>query len=181
MSTMPPTRGSFLTILFVSALGCSSSNSNVLAPEAQTLLGVNAADFMAAGSCGVTVQVYVATLRDMTGADNVDLSLVNLSTSSAPFVVGSSAPTPCDESIVFSNVIVSHAYEVDLDGYNRSDILPVNLGASVMFAGSQYVAPRWTAACHGWTDADGGVQPGLAYPNMTVTLRDCTELGEPNR
>src|ERR1700690_1715327 len=109
MSTMPPTRGSFLTILFVSALGCASSNSNVLAPEAQTLIGVSAADFMAAGSCGTTVQRYVATLRDLTGSAKIDL----LGTSSAPFVVGSSAPTPCDESTVFSNVIVSHAYEID--------------------------------------------------------------------
>jgi len=175
---MSSRRNSLFAIPLVLAVGCSSNNSNTLAPEAQTLIGVAPADFMAAGSCGTTVQRYVGTLRDVTGSDKISLTGV----SSAPFVVGSSPPTPCDKSVVFSNVIAAHAYEVALDGYDRSDVdrLP-NSSPSVMFAGSQYVAPRWTAECHGWTDADGGFQPGLAYANVTVILRDCTELGVSNR
>ncbi len=174
---MPQSRISLFAIPLVLTLGCSSSNSDTTEPEAQTLIGVNPADFMAAGSCGTTVQRYVATLRDVTGSDKIS----ETDTSAAPFVVGSSPPTPCKTPTVFSNVIEYHAYDVDLDGYDRSDIGPGNSGPAVMFAGSQYVAPRWTAVCHGWTDADGGIQPGLAYPNMTVTLRDCTELGVQNR
>ena len=139
---------------------------------------------MAAGSCGTTVQRYVATLRDVTGSDAAVFSLrgiYQLGESSAPFVIGSSPPVPCDASTVFG-VLNAHAYEVDLDGYDRSDVKPLaNSSQSIMYAGSQYVAPRWTAACHGWTDTDGGFQPGLAYPNVTVWLRDCTELGVPNR
>ncbi len=172
---MPPSRASLFGILFVLAVGCSSSNANTIAPEAQTLIRVDPADFMAAGSCGTSVQRYVATLLDVTGSKKIVQPQAGVS--AAPFVVGSSPPTSCDASIVFGNVIIYHAYEVALDGYDRSDIAYQNPGSSLMFAGSQYVAPRWTAACQGWTDADGGVQPGLAYPNMTVTLRDCTELG----
>ncbi len=174
---MPTRCHSLFATSIVLVLGCSSNNSNTLAPEAQTLIGVEPEDFVVAGSCGTAVQRYVATLRDVTGSDKIS----QLSTSSAPFVVGSSPPTPCDKSTVFGNVVVSHAYEVAIDGYDRSDIAPLpNSAPSVMYAAAQYVAPRWTAVCHGWTDGDGGVRPGLAYPNMTVTLRDCTELGLQN-
>ncbi len=163
-------------IFMLSALsGCSSTNSNALPPEAMTLVGVDPADFMVAGSCGNSVQRYVATLHDVTGTDKI----YDGGVSSAPFYVTSSSPTPCDESIVFGNVVAYHAYQATLDGYDRSDIVPVYSGSSAMLAGSAYVAPRWTASCSGWTESDGGAQPGLSYPNMTVMLRRCTKLGAP--
>jgi hypothetical protein len=164
------------TMIMLTALsGCSSTNSNALSPEAMTLVGVDPADFMLAGSCGTSVQRYVATLRDVTGAEKISATGV----SNAPFDVTSSPPTLCTESIVFGNVVAYHAYEAKLDGYDRSDIAPVYSGSPAMLAGSDYVAPRWTASCSGWTDGDGGAQPGFSYPYMTVVLRNCTKLGAP--
>jgi hypothetical protein len=156
-------------------LGCSSTNTSALAPEAQTLVGVDPADFMAQGACGASLVRYVATLRDVTGANKI----TNVEVSASPFVVASSAPTPCDASVVFGNVVAYHAYEAELDGYASADLQPAYPGSSAMLLDAGYVAPRWTASCRGWTDGDGGTQPGYAYPNMTVTLRDCTPLGSP--
>ena len=171
---MPQSHLRVCLVLLLLTLGCSSNNSNTVAPQAQTLIGVNPSDFMAKGACGTQVLLYVATLRDMTGFDKINDSGV----SAAPFVVGSSLPTPCDSSLVFSDVMVSHAYEVDLDGYDNPDAGPLAPGtSSAMVAGGQYIPPRWKASCNGWTDADGGVWPGLAYANTTVILRDCTKLG----
>jgi hypothetical protein len=156
-------------------VGCSSANPNTVAPEAATLIGVDPSDFMAEGACGTQVQVYVATLRDLTGSDKI----YDAGVSAAPFVVASSPPTPCDRSLVFGNyVVVSHAYEIDLAGYDRSDIVPDHGSSAMILADGQYVAPRWTASCLGWTDSDGGAKPGISYANVTVTLSVCTQLGQ---
>lgn len=169
---MPSSHLCAIPLLFI--VGCSSSNSNTVAPEAETLIGVNPSDFMADDACGTKVQVYVGTLRDMTGFDKIS----DAGVSAAPFVVASSPPTACNRSIVFSNVVVSHAYDIDLNGYDRADIAPIpDAAESVMFAGAQYVAPRWTATCYGWSDSGGVYQPGIAYANVTVTLSVCTKLG----
>lgn len=181
---MPLSHHCRLVLLFLLSPGCSSTNNNALPPEAQTLVGVDPDDFMAAGACGVTVMRYVATLRDVSGSDaaidaQLRAQLITSGISAVPFVVASSPPTPCDQAIVFGNVVAYHAYDAELDGYDRSDIEPQYAGSSAMLAEGDYVAPRWTASCHGWTDADGGVQPGYSYPNMTANLRDCTKLGTP--
>ena len=181
---MPPSRHCYLVLLFLLSTGCSSTNNNALPPEAQTLVGVDPSDFMATGACGVTVMRYVATLRDVSGSDNainaqLRAQLITSGISAVPFVVASSPPTPCDEAIVFGNVVSYHAYDAELDGYDRSDIKPPYTGSSAMLAEGEYVAPRWTASCHGWTDGDGGVQPAYSSPYMTVYLRDCTRLGTP--
>ena len=170
---MPQSRFYHLMALVALMPSCSSTNANTTTPEAQTLIGVDPADFMAAGSCDTRVLRYVATLSDVTGSDNISTSYVSLT----PFVVGSSLPTFCNDPVVFGNVVAYHAYVVALDGYDRSDIEAQYQGSSAMHAGGDYVAPRWTASCHGWTAADGGSQPGLSYPNTTVILHECTRLG----
>lgn len=171
--TMQLSRYCQTCLLLLLTLGCSSTNSNALPPEALTLVGVDPADFMAKGACGVSVLRYVASLRDVTGSDKIN----TVGVSAAPFVVASSPPTPCDQAIVFNNIVAYHAYEAELDGYDRSDIAPQVDGSPAMQVEGTYVAPRWTAICHGWTDGDGGARPGYAYPNITVDLRDCTKLG----
>jgi len=155
-------------------LGCSSTNSSTATLESQTLVAVDPKDFMADGVCGRTVQRYVATLIDESGPSAVGATEV----SQSPFLVGSSKPMPCNESIAFGKVVAYHAYEAKLDGYDRTDIEPAAPGSSAMILGEQLAPPRWTATCHGWTDADGGAEPGISYPNITVNLRNCTKLGQ---
>ena len=166
------------------ALGCSSSNSQALVLEAQTLVAVEPADFVDDGTCGTQLKTYVATLFDDTGPIGVS----DAGVSSERFMVASSPPKPCSEATVFSRVISGHAYSVELQGYQQpaSDLTPAyvtdrinNSGSSAMLlnSDSSYVAPLWNATCHGWTDNDGVVQPGYCYQNVTVTLHECTKLG----
>jgi hypothetical protein len=158
-------------------LGCSSSNSQALVLESQTLVAVEPADFVDDGTCGKQLKTYVATLFDDTGPTG----LSDAGVSSGRFLVASSPPKPCSEATVFSRVIAGHAYSVELQGYQQpaSDLSPAYSGSSAMLLNtdSSYVAPFWTATCHGWTDNDGMVQPGYSYGNATVTLHECTKLG----
>jgi hypothetical protein len=159
-------------------VGCGSSNTTTLALEAQTLIGVDPKDFTEEGACGTTLKSYVGTLFDVTGSDGIS----DAGVSATPFLVGSSPPTPCDRAIVFNYAVAAHAYEVNLDGYDRSDIKPAVPGSSAMVtvdANQTFVARRWTAVCHGWTDTNGNAAPGLSYSNITVTLRECTKLASP--
>jgi len=156
-------------------LGCSETSSTASTPEAVTLVGLDPQDFIAKGACGTQVQRYVATLTDVTGADGIRTDGVSLS----PFVVGSSKPMPCTDSITFAKVVDYHAYKANIDGYNRKDIEPAADGSPAMLAEGQYVQPQWSAICSGWTASDGGTEPGIAYPNITINLSTCTKLGEP--
>ncbi len=170
-----------LCICIPTTLGCSSSNSQATLPEAQTLVGIEATDFVAEGTCGTQLQSYVATLFDDTGPAGIS----DAGVSSGRFLVAISAARSCDQATVFSNVIASHAYDVELQGYKQraSDLysayISANSGSSAMLlrSDSSYVAPQWTASCHGWTDDEGNAHPGYAYLNVTVTLRECTKFG----
>lgn len=170
-------RNYFWICLALLSFGCSSTNTSTTTPEAQTLIGVDPKDFMEAGVCGTQIQRYVATLTDVTGPDGVVASGTE-GVAWTPFVVGSSPPTSCADSIVFGNVVAYHAYEVKVDGYDRTDIQPLANGSSAMGVEGAYIAPRSTAACNAWTDNDGGVEPGISYPNITVMLRNCTKFGQ---
>lgn len=176
---MPLCRHCLVCTWVLLVAGCGSSNATTLALEAQTLIGVDPKDFTEDGACGTTLQCYVGTLLDVTGSEGIS----DAGVSATVFLVGSSPPTPCDKAIVFNNAVAGHAYEVTLDGYDRSDIdiEPAYQGSSAMrtFVTKTFVAPRWTAACHGWTDTNGNAAPGLSYSNITVTLRECTKLASP--
>ncbi len=158
-------------------LGCSSTNTNATTPEAQTLIGVDPKDFMTPGTCGTKIQLYVGTLTDVTGPAGIVIAGTE-GVARTRFVVGSSPPTPCTDSIVFGNVVAYHAYEVTLDGYDQTGIEPLAPGSSAMALDGSYIAPQATAQCAGWTDTDGGAQPGMSYPYATVMLRNCTKLGD---
>jgi len=172
---MPLCRRCLVCTWVLVVVGCGSSNTTTLALEAQTLIGVDPKYFTEDNTCGTTLKSYVGTLFDVTGSEGIS----DAGVSATPFLVGSSPPTPCDRAIVFNYAVAAHAYKVTLDGYDRSDITPTDPGSSAMVtsdANRNFVAPRWTAACHGWTDANGNAQPGLSYSNITVTLRECTKL-----
>lgn len=158
-------------------LGCSSNNSSTSTPEAQTLIGIEPQDFVAAGACGSKLELYVGTLWDVTGPERV-LAAGSEGVAWSRFAVASSPPTACTDSIVFANVIPYHAYEVEIEGYDRADIEPLAAGTSAMSIGGEYVAPTYSALCRGWTAVDGGSEPGMSYPYITVVLRNCSKLGQ---
>jgi hypothetical protein len=157
-------------------LGCTSTTASTTTPEAQTLIGVDPKDFMADDACGTRIERYVGTLADVTGPSGLVAS-GSEGVANAAFIVGSSPPTDCAESVVFAEVVAYHAYEVNLDGYDRADIEPAAAGSSAMLASGTYVAPRFSAVCRGWTNTDGGSEPGVASPNATIFLGNCTKLG----
>jgi hypothetical protein len=109
-------------------------------------------------------------------------------------------PISCTMPVSFAFVIPGHSYAAEIDGYDRSDLVPFG-GAS---SGSRHmidpktgsdVAPRWATRCPGdvsadagldpqdaaTEDADGGTPLGLAGPafavsNINVILNDCSPL-----
>ena len=170
-------RNYFGMCLALLSFGCSSTNTSSTTPEAQTLIGVDPKDFMGTGVCGTKIQRYVATLTDVTGPDG-SIASGTEGIAWRPFLVGSSPPTPCTAELAFGRAVAYHAYEATLDGYDRADIEPLASESSAMGVEGVYIPPLYTATCHGWTDSDGGVEPGTSYPNVTVMLRNCTKLGQ---
>lgn len=119
---------------------------------------------------------YAATLYDDTGA----AGLQDAGVSATSFVVTSTPPKTCDETTVFSDVVAGHAYRVELQGYVQS---AVELGraaegssAMLLLSDGSYIAPAWTASCHGWMDSAGNRQPGYAYAYVTMMLSECSQL-----
>jgi hypothetical protein len=164
-------------LLLVLVWGCGTNYSASTTTESQTLIGIDPDDFVAAGACGDRLRSYVATLFDETGPAGLD----DAGVSATSFLVASTPPKSCDESTVFSDVVATHAYRVDLQGYVQpaADLEPADEGSSAMRLRSDqsYIAPEWTATCHGWRDNQGTQQPGYAYANVTMKLNDCSHLG----
>jgi len=158
-------------------LSCSSSSSSTSTTEAQTLIGIDPANFVAGDACGSQLMSYVATLYDDTGTTG----LTDSGISAGSFLVASTPAKSCSEATVFSNVVAAHAYRVDLQGYAlpATDLQPATSGSNAMLLRDDlsYVTPTWTASCYGWLDNNGSAHPGYAYEYVTVHLTACSRLG----
>ncbi|MEP7052737.1 MAG: hypothetical protein ABJB12_20380 [Pseudomonadota bacterium] len=102
--------------LFVLAgLGCSSSSTStntILRPE---LVAVSPEDFLGTLTCGKQpgqVQSYVATLFDVTPAEDGSVP-------DAAVQLPSSPPTSCLSPVTFAHVVTSHRYIAQVDAYDH--------------------------------------------------------------
>lgn len=167
-------------------ISATGSSGNAPGP---TLLTINPSSFGRGVTCGTLPggwRMYVATLTDVTDpVRNVRLA--------------SSMPVRCSLPVSFAFVIPGHWYTVQIEGYDRDDIIPYGPPSS----GSPHmvdpgtgldVAPRWKTTCGTQgsvpdagssdagadADASGGTMhgPSLAQPNVDVTVQDCAPLTE---
>jgi hypothetical protein len=171
-----PTRltpSSSLAFLGLAALcGCETSTVATETVYHPTLIAVSPDEFLGNVTCRPgapgALQTYVATLFD------VGETLLPLE----PFPLPSSGPVACTRSVAFSHVFDPHRYRAEIQGYDRSDLVP--LGASdtggspgipilVDPVTSERIAPRWTTTC-------GEMSPTLARSATTRTVTDCKPL-----
>jgi hypothetical protein len=141
------------------------------------------ADNVACAAGQSSMQVYVATLTDVTG--DYDGSVPTMS--SAP-------PTACNLAVGFGYVAPGRKYQARIDAYDRSDISPLTEGSSIMKVNgggaATLVEPRWTATCGAATDdgaasagastvgSSSSLGPAEAFEESTVTVRGCTPFVE---
>ncbi|MDC3958733.1 hypothetical protein KEG38_33065 [Polyangium jinanense] len=108
------------------------------------------------------MQSYVATVLDVTDV-------------SAPFPLPSSPPITCTASVIFRQILVGHAYRVQIDGYDvpAAELTPIGGSSSgsrsmvrraAPAAGT--VAPVWSTFCEDLT----------AQKNVRSTPKTCEEL-----
>ncbi|HVY28561.1 MAG TPA: hypothetical protein VHB79_18525 [Polyangiaceae bacterium] len=148
----------------VAFAGCSSSATTTIAVTHPTMIRVEPEDFLGTVPCdpnGSGLKRYVATIVDYDfgegGAGGEPATLPEAQGFQAP----SSLPTPCTTGVGFGFVVPGRHYEVLIDGYDRSDLVPRATGSREMLpadaAGADVpsdvavhtnvVAPRWHAYC----------------------------------
>ncbi|MCC6524772.1 MAG: hypothetical protein IT373_19095 [Polyangiaceae bacterium] len=139
--------------------GASGTTSVVVEPES----------FLGEVACGPSpgaMQAYVVTLTSWPPEG-------------APFVLGSSFPTPCSLAVYFRNlVVVGNTYTAEIDGYDRPASSLTAFGAPSSGSRQMYdvesgalVPPRWTGAC-GSGPSDGA----LASVDHTNFIPSCGPL-----
>ncbi|MBI5535018.1 MAG: hypothetical protein HY898_19980 [Deltaproteobacteria bacterium] len=116
-------------------------------------------------------QTYVATLTDVTDPEH-------------PQVLASSMPVSCSAPVSFYYVMPGHSYVAEIDGYDRSDIVPYGSAAAGSPTGSRHmvdpktgqdVAPRWTSHCPASLGEDGGVDAGAADADDAGDAADASD------
>jgi hypothetical protein len=160
----------FLTL--ASLCGCETETVPVETVYHPTLIEVSPAEFIGNVTCrpgaAGALQTYVATLFD------VGEALMPLE----PFPLPSSGPVACTRSVAFSRVFDPHRYRAEIQGYDRSDLVPLgatdgqgSVGIPILVdpVTSERIAPRWTTTC-------GETSPTLARVAVTRTITDCKPL-----
>jgi hypothetical protein len=186
----------FATCLWLAAcLTGSGETSGTVSPTLITLTPDSFSDQVLCGKVQGAWKTYVATLTDVTWPDQ-------------PFQLASSMPVLCSMPVSFAFVIPGHSYVVDIDAYDRDDLVPYGPPSSgsrhmVDPGTGQDVAPRWKASCGRLvraslgtdaatdaddldgapTDADSGVAtldqtPVTAQLNVNVRVQACQPLVE---
>ncbi len=126
---------------------CSSSSSG-LGFANDTFVEVSPQEFDGpeCAAEGGELQLYTATLIDVTGYDIDDFD-------SLDFELPSSPPSPCHVSVRFGEVSgatftsIAHSYVAEIAGYDQADLEPVAPGSPILEKDGEYVAPRWTGKC----------------------------------
>jgi len=162
-----------LGLLFAGALaGCEQTTVPVAGVYHPTLIQVSPDEFLGAVPCrpgaSGAMQTYVATIFDVGEAP----------APTEPFALPSSGPVSCKNPVAFSRVLDPHRYSARVDGYDRSDLVPlgssdprVTLGVPILVdpVTGERVPPRWTTTC-------GDTTPTLARTGWVRTVRDCQPL-----
>jgi hypothetical protein len=152
----------FFASTFALGLGaCNNSAAAVTSVTPSTAVQVDPAEFLGAIRCGAEagdMQLYVATLKDVSSGRTLQVA--------GDLILPSAAPTSCHIPVLFENIHIGREYEASIDGYDRTDIVPLGAGSRVMVESNSgtFVAPRWTTSCghHRYPaalrSADGGVR-----------------------
>ena len=128
---------------------CNNSTATIVGVTPSTAIAVDPLEFLGNVKCGAEVgdmQLYVATLKDASPFTAFDR---RIDVDGGALQMPSSAPTGCGISVLFENILVGREYEAAVDGYDRSDIVPLAPGSRVMVetGTGRYVKPRWTTRC----------------------------------
>lgn len=176
-----PSRLFSITATLGLLLGCGSTSTSELIPDAATLIAIDPANFpelaceetgsdAAAGNAGGSSDLtrkfgaYVAELIDVSGALALD-SDVKLK----DFVLQASPPVRCDRSVAFGRVTPLREYRVRVHVYRESveELCAVAPGTSVVVrrdengeCGSVAVAPVARLTCDGWRELARGSSDG---------------------
>jgi hypothetical protein len=164
--------------LLSASIGCTdTTDSTVLTEDVAipTSVTVPPEAFLGSVPCSNekgALHSYVATLTDL-GVDP---------TVEAPFILPSSPPVPCSDSVVFRYIVVGHYYKAKIDGYDlyASELTPApggnpSSGSSTMLrkTDDKAVLPRWTTACK-----EGAV--ANLNDEVLLTAQDCDPLAPTN-
>jgi hypothetical protein len=121
--------------------GCFDTSSTITTADYPTLLTVDPTHFRGNLTCGAPgLARYVVTLIDVTAVEEQEKS---------PTV--SAGPVPCQNFLSFGDSVIKnvHYYIGIVDGYERDDVRPAELGSRNMTDPSSgaVVPPTWTTTC----------------------------------
>lgn len=152
--------GSFAALGCLGVAACLTSTTSATSTVYPTTVTVTPRVFAGTVPCTRVVgswQTYVATLTDVTDPLK-------------PQRLASSMPVNCSMPVSFYFVVPGHSYVAEIDGYDRSDIVPYGSPDSGNApSGSRHmvdpitgldVAPRWTSQCPASLGVDGGLDAG---------------------
>ncbi len=153
-------------LLMAVTSGCSSSPSSSTVTPHPTIVEVSPEEFLGAPACVAApgaFQAYVATLTDVGVAEGVGGSAGGGDSAGSggsaggggapaaptPFALPSSALVPCNRGVAFGWIAPGHLYEGIIEGYDRSDLVPLAPGLPIQLDpdSGEPVAPRWKAMC----------------------------------
>jgi hypothetical protein len=183
---------SFLALAAIAA-GCEEQELTSTGIVHPTLIEVSPDDFLAEVPCRLgpgSMQVYVATLHDHgvdPGDEPTSGELPDAGEEGEGGAGGApsgpelgfprrSNPVSCGTAVGFARVTPEHRYSVDIQGFDRSDLVVHEPGVEATFdappppvrdvATGETVAPRWTATCG----------KGTARSAVVRRLRECTPV-----
>ena len=149
----------------VLAAGCTDSAGTTISGGISTTIVVEPSAFLGDGvACSPNpgaLQAYVVTLTAWSG-------------DSAPFVLGSSFPTPCALGVQFRNLVIAgNVYTAEIDAYDRAAVTLAPWGSAsggarqmTDAATGDIVPPRWTTRC-GHGPSDGVLAEASSYNFIT--------------
>jgi hypothetical protein len=150
---MPGSRASSLLVVAfgIAAHGCTSSGATVTSTTATTLLKIDPSVFLGSLACAPStdaagvLHAYTVRLQDL----SIDL---DDACSVAHPELATVGPIPCTEPAFYGAppLAVGHYYRAIVDGYDRSDLVPVTPGGPELKGPGPMdgiVAPRWTTTC----------------------------------
>ncbi|MEB2314362.1 MAG: hypothetical protein OZ921_19555 [Sorangiineae bacterium] len=168
----------------LSLAGCFDVGSTGGSSAIATLVAVDPADFLGAVPCADApgaMRRYVATIVDVTpGLDEAG---------AAEFALPSTGPVSCFQQAAQGGafVVPGHWYVADVQGYDRTELVPLGPGSPVMLDPEtrEVVPPRWATSCGRGAPTDAGAsgasgEPGqdavYAVAYRSVFARHCAPL-----
>ena len=178
--------------LTLGASGCSTSLSSGGSGVSDGFLRVQPSSFLGDLSCNENgVQRYVATITNVGAVDRDSGTDASTERVIVSIEHPSSAPISCNRDANFAFIRPGIPYNVEIDAYDRTDMIPLGTGSRIMVdpLTGETVFPRWVTHCGQLIEVDSGAsEPSLALDDPTngccagygqiVTVRSCEPLQE---